>query len=118
MQSPHRLRRRQDFDRARQRGRSTRSTLLILNAVRTADDVTRCGFNVSRRVGKAVVRNRVRRRLREIMRQALPALDGGWDLVLVARPGAAQATFQTLRAAVDELLGRARVATAERAGAS
>jgi ribonuclease P protein component len=59
-----------------------------------------------KRVGNAVVRNRVRRRLREIGRQ-LP-IRPGLDLILGARPAAATATFADLTAAVRDLLRRAK----------
>ena len=74
----------------------------------------RCGFVVSRRVAKAAVtRNLVRRRLREIVRPHLPSIGSGYDLVLVARPAAATASFAQLRDAVAELLARARLARAQ-----
>ncbi|HEU5314516.1 MAG TPA: ribonuclease P protein component, partial [Chloroflexota bacterium] len=62
-----------------------------------------------KRVGRAVVRNRVRRRLREIVRALLPRLAPGWDLALAARNRASQATFDELRRAVEGLMGRARL---------
>ena len=65
----------------------------------------RYGFIVSKRVGKAVVRNRVKRRLREIVRQL--DLKPGTDIVLSARPQAAQANFGALQTAVLSLLARA-----------
>jgi len=109
MQPQHRLRARADFERARRRGRFWSSALLGLTVVRNDLDLTRCGFAVSRRVGKAVVRNRVRRRLREMMRGQLPHLARGWDLVFSARPPAASATSAELSGAVSDLLHRARV---------
>jgi ribonuclease P protein component len=109
MQPPHRLRSRQDFERVRQRGRGARNGLLILQAARNDLQVTRCGLSVSRRLGTAVARNRVRRRLREILRHAMPNLGTGWDLVLVARPPAAEASFGALRQAALDALGRAQV---------
>src|SRR5919202_3894793 len=96
MQPQHRLRARADFERARRRGRSWGSPLLGLTAVRNDLELTRCGFVVSRRVGKAVVRNRVRRRLREIIRRRLPQIEAGWDVVFSARPAAARATSDDL----------------------
>ena len=59
---------------------------------------------MGRRVGKAVVRNRVKRRLREVVRQA--DLQEGWDLVLIARGPAAQADLRQLQQSVQELLAR------------
>jgi ribonuclease P protein component len=73
-------------------------------------DHDRVGISTGRRLGRAVVRNAVRRRIREIVRasDALirspgPAA-GGRDLLIVARPASAAATFAELRAALDPLL--------------
>jgi ribonuclease P protein component len=107
MQPEHRLRARADFETARRRGRSWGTPLLSVTAVRKASPVRRCGFIVSKRVGTAVVRNRVRRRLREIVRRRPPSLETGWDLVLIARPAAATAAYAALEHDVDELLRRA-----------
>ena len=52
---------------------------------------------VSRKVGKAVVRNKVRRRFREIFRLARPGFSSPCDIVVVARPEAAKASFEDLR---------------------
>lgn len=60
---------------------------------------SRLGLAVSRKVGKAVVRNRVRRRLKEIFRLHQAQFPGGgWDLVIVPRPVAAERDYATLRA--------------------
>lgn len=107
MHAQHRLREGRAFERARRRGRSWSTALVALTAVRNDLELTRCGFVVSRRVGNAVVRNRVRRRLREIVRRLLATLPDGWDLVLSARPAAASATYVELEDAVCELLDRA-----------
>jgi ribonuclease P protein component len=69
----------------------------------------RIGFSVSKRVGNAVTRNLVKRRLREAMRHRLVALAGGWDLVLTALPSASGVDFATLGTELDDLLTRAGV---------
>jgi len=71
--------------------------------------LTRIGFSVSRRVGGAVVRNRVKRRLREVIRRKLARIAPGYDLVIIARPGAADARMETLEQDVEVLLARARL---------
>jgi ribonuclease P protein component len=111
MEPQHRLRETAAFERARRRGRTWGNALLVLNAVRADGPESRCGFAVSRRVGKAVQRNRVKRRLREIVRRRLPAIPSGWDLVLNARPATAAAPYARLAGAVDDLLHRAGLLT-------
>jgi ribonuclease P protein component len=70
---------------------------------------TRAGFVVGRRTGKAVVRNRVKRRLREAVRALYSRLAPGTDLVWIARPPSATADYATLAGAVEHLLRRARL---------
>ena len=82
---------------------------MALQAVEVGGDVTRCGFVTSKRLGNAVARNRVRRRLREIVRPLLPRIAPGRDLVFVARPAAARADGAALHVAVVQLLTRARL---------
>lgn len=107
MQRERRLRRRQDFERVQRRGRSFAHPLLIARYQPNDLTISRWGFSVGKRVGGAVVRNRVRRRLREIARQV--PVRPGLDLVIIARPGAAMAEFGVLREALLELLRRAKV---------
>lgn len=107
MHAQHRLSATADFEAARKRGRSWGNALLVLHAVRSPQRTTRCGFSVSRRVGNAVTRNRVRRRLREIIRRHLTTVGPGWDLVITARSGTAGAPFDALSRSADELLRRA-----------
>lgn len=132
-----RLRSPRDFQRVRRLGRHVSSPLLTLSYARQApplartrpsreperqpaetpeqaaatlaDMPTRVGFSVSKRVGNAVTRNRVRRRLREAVRHVLTDLPPGWDMILVARSAAAATDYATLNAAVRELLARARL---------
>ena len=64
------------------------------------------GFIVSRAVGSAVIRNRVKRRLRELVRRRLACLPGGCLLVVRAHPAAAGARQADLAADLDLVLGR------------
>ena len=78
---------------------------MVLRAVPNELDITRYGFTVSRRVGKAVVRNRVKRLLREILRQT--PVKTGWDMVFIARIPAARGKYAELERSVGNLLRRA-----------
>lgn len=102
-----RLRRRRDFDAIFKSGRSWHNGLLVLRSLPNALNHNRFGFVTSRRVGGAVVRNRVRRRLRESLR-VLPARPG-WDIVVSAKTAAAAAPFRELNRAVVDLLTRAGI---------
>jgi len=88
-------------------GRSWANDLVALRVLPNSLEMSRCGFAVGKRLGGAVVRNRVRRRLREIVRQA-PIKDG-WDMVFIARQNAVTADYGDLRQAAVELLSRARL---------
>jgi ribonuclease P protein component len=98
-----------DFRRARSEGRSWAHPLLGLHARPSGEPRFRAGIAVGKRVGGAVQRNRVKRRVREILRARLAELTPGWDIVISARPPAAAASFAELSAAIDQLLGRARL---------
>jgi len=78
-----------------------------LKAVPNGLSQTRCGYSVSKRVGKAVIRNRVKRLLKEITR--LAPLNPGWDMVLIARSAAAESKHADLLRAVSELLDKAKI---------
>jgi len=101
------LRRRADFEAIARDGSARSTPLLVLRWVRTERAETRIGLSTPRTLGGSVQRNRVRRRLREILRRRLESIGPGWDLLLIARPAAGQATFADLDGALDTLLRRA-----------
>lgn len=70
---------------------------------------SRIGFSVSKRVGGAVTRNLVKRRLRNATRRRLSEIASGWDIIIVARPPAAGATYNALDTEIHSLLSRARL---------
>jgi ribonuclease P protein component len=102
-----RLRRRKEFDTVFEKGQVLANRLLVLRSVPNQLPHNRYGFITSKRLGNAVVRNRVRRRLREGVR-GLPAR-AGWDVVVSARTPAARADFHKLKAAVANLFARAGI---------
>jgi ribonuclease P protein component len=105
-----RLRAEADFARVRSRGRTWRDRLLTLVVLPNELPHNRYGFVVSKRVGNAVMRNLIKRRLREIMRQLDRAerLPAGHDYLFIVRPVVAAVPFTTLRASAEGLLNRAK----------
>ena len=85
-----------DFERAYRQGAAYRGKLFSVHAFPNELGTPRLGLSVSRRVGNAVSRNAVRRRLREVYYSALPEIPGSLDLVVSAQPAAAEATFREL----------------------
>ncbi len=103
------LRRKADFEALARDGSARSTSLLVLRAARTGRAVTRIGFSTPRSLGGAVERNRVRRRLRELVRERYGQLETGWDLLVIARPAAAQATYAELREALANVLRRSEI---------
>ena len=98
------LRGEHNFRRVRQRGKPGRSSLLTLRWIPGRRPLVEVGIVVSKKVGKAVVRNKVRRRLREAARRmGLPACQA----TVVALPEAAVATYHELADALRQAAGRA-----------
>lgn len=85
-----------EFERVYREGAVCRGRLFSVHALPNASGDVRLGLSVSKKVGGAVRRNGVRRRLREIFRSARNTLPGGVDIVVSARPAAAEAAFEEL----------------------
>jgi len=112
-----RVRSRADFEKAKAGGRRVVvGTLIMQERVREegeGGDLPRLGLVVSRRVGNAVTRNLVKRRLRHLFRENAGAHPGAYDLVVVARPSAGREPFSSLQPAFEkgyQKLGRERSA--------
>jgi ribonuclease P protein component len=103
------LRRRADFDEIGRRGRTQSSPLLVLRSLRTGRGETRIGLSTPRTLGGAVQRNRIRRRMRELIRGRIGRIGPGWDLLLIVRPLATNASWDELGSTLDELLRRSGI---------
>ena len=91
------------------------SPLLVLYAKKNRLNQNRVGITVSKKLGGAVVRNRVRRRLREVYRLNENRFLPGYDIVVVARSRAVEASFEDLTAAYLSLAGKAGILRPEEA---
>ena len=92
-------------------GSSWTNSLLVMKALPNGLNLSRYGFSVSKRVGKAVARNKVKRLLREILR--LTPLKPGWDIIFIARRSVATADYAKLEKSVKGLLSRAQLMAEE-----
>ncbi len=107
-----RVTRRSDFERLTQKGRSWANRLLVLKALPNSLPLTRYGFSVSRAIGNAVSRNRVKRRLRELTRER--RVRSGWDILIVARGPIAESKFEDIDRALAQLLRQSKLSEGER----
>ena len=107
-----RLRRKRDFERVLKHGSRNSHSGFVLRSFPVPDSLeTRLGVMVSKKLGKAVVRNRLRRRIRETCRRSLVAAgtSQGWDLIIIPRPVVASADWGQIHATIMRLLVSAGV---------
>ena len=90
------LKKNSDFRRLYSKGKSAVTPYMVVYCRRNKQQANRLGYTVSTKLGHAVVRNRARRRLREIYRLAAPELKQGYDILLVARSKTATAPWKDL----------------------
>ena len=115
MQRRSRLTGSKRFSQIHQDGGSTANRLLVIRFLANGLGESRFGFMISKRIGNAVVRNRVKRRLREAVRTN--RIKSGWDTIFIARRGSEKASYQELRLAADNLLRRNHLVDVERSTA-
>ncbi len=105
----YRLRKNRDFQYAYKKGRSLGHPLLVVIYRRTNQSTVRIGFSITKKFGKAVQRNRIKRRLREIIGSCIHQIKQGYDIIFVVRKEAKEASYQDLDDAVHNLLRRGRL---------
>lgn len=103
------LRRRADFEAVVRSGNVSATRLLVLRARRTDGPTTRIGLATPASLGGAVERNRVRRRMRALVRARHEEMGAGWDLLVIMKPDARNATFDELGDALNVVLDRAGI---------
>ena len=99
----------EDFAALQGQGSVRSNPLLVVRIRRNDLEETRFGLSTGRKLGGAVVRNRVRRRLREALRVMAPSFQPGWDVLIIARSPVVGADFHTLTGVLHSLLRRGGV---------
>jgi len=107
MKKAERLTKSEQFTSVYNEGITQVDRILVLKAKHNQLEFSRYGISVSKRVGGAVVRNRIKRILREILR--LTPTCPGWDIVLIARSPSAGGDYQEINKSVVKLLSRAHI---------
>lgn len=100
------LKKNYEFRRLYTKGRSAVTPLMVVYCRPNAAERSRIGYTVSNKIGHAVTRNHIRRRLREIYRLNFPHLEKGYDIVVVARSRATEAEYVQLERAFLSACGR------------
>lgn len=95
-----------DFERVFRKGRSSSHRDLVVLGRKRRPSGARVGFCISRKTGKAVQRNQLRRRLKEIVREVEGRLDPKWDLVIVSKQTSVSLSYAHLRSRLINLLER------------
>jgi ribonuclease P protein component len=93
-----RLASKEDFRRVYAGGNLKYGRYVVVTALPVDEEIVRVGFSVGRKVGNAVTRNRIKRRMREIVRGVSPELAPGYHIVIGAKRSSAAASFADLRA--------------------
>jgi ribonuclease P protein component len=99
----------EDFASLQGEGTVRSNSLLVVRIRRNDLEETRFGISTGRKLGGAVVRNRVRRRLREALRVMAPSFRPGWDVLIIARPPVTAADYEALTGSLQHLLRRGGV---------
>lgn len=107
MGAPWTLTKRAQYSLVYNKGGTFRDSLIIMKVLPNELNLSRYGFSVTKKVGKAVKRNRLKRLLREIVR--LQLVKPGWDIVFIVRREALTADYHQLEKAVTKLLAQAQL---------
>lgn len=109
MKRRYRIKKNECFQFIRRKGRSFANRQLVLCMLPNELPYSRFGFSISTRIGNAVERNRIKRRLREAIRLRQSTIEPGWDIVFIARRPIRQLDYHQMDDACARLLRRARL---------
>lgn len=109
MKKRYRISKNARIQEIRRRGNSASNRELVICVLQNGLPYSRFAFSVSNRIGNAVERNRIKRRLREAVRLRFDTIESGWDVVFIARRPIRNADFHQIDAACARLLRRAHL---------
>lgn len=110
MHRSHRLKKNEHFQAVFQRGTSAANKQFVLySAKQEVQAAFRVGISVSKKIGNAVIRNRVKRFIREAVARLEASIPQGLDLVIIARPGVEQMSLETIEQSLLHVMKRAKV---------
>lgn len=108
MQREYRLTNRDDFKKVYRRGKSFANRQFVVYYIPRQDGGSfRMGISISKKIGKAVVRNRIKRRLKEIIRLRKDEIIDGYDFIIIVRKGALSLDFHAMEKSVFHVLKKA-----------
>jgi len=115
MLSPkNRLKKKKDFEKVLKRGKGFREDFLFLKLIKNNFKISRVGFIVSKKISKkAVQRNKIKRKLREIIQLYLAKIQPGFDLVFLAKPGIEKRDFWEIEQTIDKILKKSKILDAD-----
>ncbi|NLY77125.1 MAG: ribonuclease P protein component [Tissierellia bacterium] len=109
MDEKNRLKKNEDFKKVYKYGKSYYNRNLVMYIKKNGLDYTRVGFTVTKKIGNSVVRNKIRRRIKEIVRQNFISVKEGYDIILVPKKNVVDINFQELESAVFHIFKLAHV---------
>lgn len=106
----NRLKKKKDFDWVFKKGKSWHEGFLVFRVAKSSSDGRRFGFVVGKNISKrANIRNKIKRRMRELMRRQMPAIKSEIEGVFIARPGLEKQDFQGLKETMEKILKKAKI---------
>ena len=105
----NRLKKNSQFSYIYKHGQTKHSLILSLSFVKTQYQPFKVGFTDSKKIGKSVVRSKVKRKLREAFKLVLNKVNENYNYILIARPGIEKANFEEIKKAINDLLLKANL---------
>lgn len=104
MNKEEKVRKNSHFRYIYRKGKSISNELLVLYIIKNGKNINRVGISVSKKIGKSVVRNRVKRLIRECFRKNKDNIKKGYDFIFIARKKAAESNYYDIDESIKYLM--------------